>query len=162
MGLFDNFAKKASDMAAQAAQAAQKGIEKSGDLIEIGNINRNIKGEEDKINKMYIEIGKSIYDRYQESGASTDPSFDGIFSQINASMEMIQSFKDKIAQINAGSPPAQEGSASYEAPAEAGSSSESVIPSAVEPITPITQSPAPSPEPIQTIEPLNPPDEENK
>ncbi len=53
----------------ESREAAQAAAKKSGELVEITKLNVNIGSEEDKIQKLYTQIGKSIYEKYSVSGA---------------------------------------------------------------------------------------------
>lgn len=61
MSVLDNFTKKVSDTARAAAK-------KSGNVVEITKLNMNIGAEEDKIRKLYSEMGKLLYDVYSDGG----------------------------------------------------------------------------------------------
>ncbi|NSW89623.1 MAG: zinc-ribbon domain-containing protein [Firmicutes bacterium] len=91
MPLFDNLSKKVSE----AAQAAAK---KSTELVEITKLNMNISSEEDKIKKLYIKIGESIYAKFC-SGLQIDPDFINDCEEIKSHLEAIKGLKAKIMEI---------------------------------------------------------------
>ena len=86
MTLFDDFSKKVGSF-------AQTTVQKSKELAEITKINFQISGEEDKIKKTYIEIGK-IY--FEENAASATGRTAELCNQINASMDVIKDLREKI------------------------------------------------------------------
>lgn len=91
MAFLDNFGKKVSE----AAQAAAK---KSGELVEITKINMNISSEEDKMQKLYTEMGKIIYKKY----CSTDEvaeEFIEMCNTIKSHEENITNLKQKVYDI---------------------------------------------------------------
>lgn len=91
MAFLENLGKKVS----VAAQAAAK---KSGELVEITKLNVNINSEEDKIQKLYSQIGKAIYEKYNASGI-TDDEVAELCKTIAAHKENIQSLREKIAEL---------------------------------------------------------------
>ena len=91
MAFFENLGKKVGE----AAQAAAK---KSSELVEVTKINMNISQEEDKIQKLYTQMGKRIYEGFQASGA-TDPAFAEDCAAIQAHEETVKSLKQKILEV---------------------------------------------------------------
>jgi hypothetical protein len=59
MTLLDNWKQKFGETARAAAK-------KSGDLVEITKLNINIGNEEDRIRKVYYDIGRIVYDGYND------------------------------------------------------------------------------------------------
>ncbi|MDD5603111.1 MAG: zinc ribbon domain-containing protein [Eubacteriales bacterium] len=84
MAFFDNLSKKVADTARTAAK-------KSGDLIEIAKINSNINSEEDKIEKVYLEMGKVIYSAYQKGDESA--------AKFAAQCEQIKNLEASVAEL---------------------------------------------------------------
>ena len=72
-------------------------LEKSNDLIEINKVKNEIRGENSKIQKLYLEIGKQAYAVNEAGGdfASLLPLMD----QINEYKEKIEALNDKIERI---------------------------------------------------------------
>lgn len=85
MSFFDNFGKKIEDATKTAAK-------KSNELVEITKINVEIKSEEDKIKKVYTEIGEKVYENYN----ADDEVFDG-FKEL---YDEIESSKTKVHKLN--------------------------------------------------------------
>ncbi len=59
MSVLDNITKKVTDTAKAAAK-------KSGSVVEVTRLNININAEEEKIRKIYSEMGKQLYEDYNE------------------------------------------------------------------------------------------------
>ena len=90
-----SFLKNVTQKVGEAAQAAAK---KSGEMVEIVKLKRDIGGEEDKIQNMFREIGKKVYDNFcanQEAG----PEFQEICLNIRTCEENISELKEKINEI---------------------------------------------------------------
>lgn len=79
----------------KAAQAAAK---KSGELVEVTKLNVNINSEEDKIQKLYAQIGKSIYEKFAATG-ETDDEIRQTCEAISVHEQSIKNLKDKIADV---------------------------------------------------------------
>ena len=91
MAFLENLGKKVGE----AAQAAAK---KSGELVEVTKLNVNISSEEDKVQKLYAQIGKSVYERYSASGVAEDYAREAC-EQIKVHEQNIKSLRDKIAEV---------------------------------------------------------------
>lgn len=91
MAFFENLGKKVGE----AAQAAAK---KSGELVEVTKLNVNINSEEDKIQKQYLQIGKSIYEKYNASGVAED-EVKQFCETIKVHEQNIKTLRDKIAEV---------------------------------------------------------------
>ncbi|MGE5472635.1 MAG: zinc ribbon domain-containing protein [Ignavibacteriales bacterium] len=79
--------------------AAQTAAKKSGEMVEITKINMSIGSEEDKIEKVYLQIGKKVYD---SSIAGTEISledFRDAFSEITERLNTIKELKAKILEV---------------------------------------------------------------
>ncbi len=79
----------------KAAQAAAK---KSGELVEVTKLNVNINSEEDKIQKLYTQIGKSVFQRYSATGESSD-EIKETCEAITVHEQNIKSLREKIAEL---------------------------------------------------------------
>lgn len=91
MAFFENLGKKVGE----AAQAAAK---KSGDLVETTKLNVNINSEEDKIQKLYTQIGKTLYEKYTAGGAVPEDAIE-TFEAIKVHEQNIRALKDKVLEI---------------------------------------------------------------
>ncbi len=89
MSLFENLKQKVTDTAKVAAK-------KSGELVEITKLNMSISSEEDKIKKVYSEIGKSVYESFTkgETGAYSKQC-----EEIETYKETIKQLKQKILDL---------------------------------------------------------------
>jgi predicted nucleic acid-binding Zn ribbon protein len=79
----------------KAAQAAAK---KSGELVEVTKLNVNINSEEDKIQKLYTQIGKSVFERYSATGEVSDEIRETC-EAITVHEQNIKGLRDKIAEV---------------------------------------------------------------
>lgn len=91
MAFLDNMGKKLGE----AAQAAAK---KSGELVEVTKLNVNINSEEDKIQKLYTQIGKKIYEKYAGSGAAEKEIAEDC-ETIKVHEQNVRSLKNKILEV---------------------------------------------------------------
>lgn len=66
MALFEDFKKKANDIAQQAADLAQAGAARSRQLASVARLKAANLGEEDTIRKAYVELGKQYFAKYGE------------------------------------------------------------------------------------------------
>ena len=75
--MFENLSKKIGDFAQNAAKKsgefAQTAAKKSSEVVEITKLNMSITGEENSIEKLYVEIGKLYYSSNQ-AGTELDGS----------------------------------------------------------------------------------------
>ncbi|NTV89278.1 MAG: zinc-ribbon domain-containing protein [Clostridiales bacterium] len=79
----------------KAAQAAAK---KSGELVEVTKLNVNVGSEEDKIQKLYTQIGKIMFEKYTATGVIENEAREAC-EQIKVHEAAIKTLKDKIAEI---------------------------------------------------------------
>ncbi len=91
MAFFENLGKKIGE----TAQAAAK---KSSEIVETTKLNANISSEEDKIHKLYSLIGKTVYEKFKETG-STEEYLQESCEQIVAHEQNISGLKEKIAEV---------------------------------------------------------------
>lgn len=91
MAFLENLGKKVGE----AAQAAAR---KSGELVEITKLNVNIGSEEDKIQKQYTQIGKSIYEKYNAMGVVDDDVKENC-ETIKVHEQNIKASKEKILEV---------------------------------------------------------------
>ncbi len=91
MALFDNLGKKLGDVAQNAAK-------KSSEMVEITKINMSIKSEEDSINKIYNEIGKHCFGKF-ENGNESDSAIIEFCEKIKNHKANINGYEEKINEI---------------------------------------------------------------
>lgn len=78
--------------------AAQAAARKSGELVEITKLNVNINSEEDKIQKLYSQIGKTIFEKYTATGEAADDIKEAC-EAITVHEQNIKGLKDKISEV---------------------------------------------------------------
>lgn len=91
MAFLENLGKKVGE----AAQAAAK---KSSELVEVTKLNMSINSEEDKIQKLYIQIGKGVFDNYVSTGSVAD-EYRAVCDEIKAHDDTIANLKAKILEV---------------------------------------------------------------
>lgn len=91
MAFLGGFGEKVS----KAAQAAAK---KSNELVEITKINMSISGEEDKIQKVYKQIGQYVFDNFKDN-SDADENIAGLCQQIMSHQKNISDLKEKLMAI---------------------------------------------------------------
>ncbi len=91
MAFFDNMGKKLGE----AAQAAAK---KSGELVEVTKLNVNIGSEEDKMQKLYTQIGKKVYEKYAATG-TVDEDLVEDCEAIRIHDQNVKGLKEKILEV---------------------------------------------------------------
>ena len=91
MAFLENLGKRVGE----AAQAAAK---KSGELVEVTKLNVNINSEEDKIQKLYSQIGKTIFEKYSASGFVEDDAKEAC-EAIVVHEQNIKALRDKISEV---------------------------------------------------------------
>ena len=89
MALFDDLKNKVTATAKNVAQ-------KSGELVEITKLNMSISTEQEKINKVYAEIGAAVYNSYK---AGNVIGFDEQCQKIKESEDAIAVTKQKILEL---------------------------------------------------------------
>lgn len=91
MAFLENLGKKIGE----TAQAAAK---KSSELVEVTKLNSNISAEEEKIQRLYSQMGKAAYQKFTETG-NTDDYLREACEQIAAHEQNIKALKEKIAEV---------------------------------------------------------------
>lgn len=91
MDFFNNVGKK-------LGSAAKTATRKSEELVEITKMNLSIGSEEDKIKKLFTEMGKDLYGRFA-SGESFDESINGKCTQIKTVEDNIETLKEKVKNL---------------------------------------------------------------
>lgn len=92
MPFLDNISKKVGDAAKTAAK-------KSGEIVEVTKLNRSISLNEEKINKLYIEIGKVFYLKHENGDSLAGEELTAWCNQISELNEEIENLKDKILEL---------------------------------------------------------------
>jgi len=101
VSVIDNITKKVSDTAKAAAK-------KSGSVIEVTRLNLNIGSEEEKIRRIYADIGRQLYEDYTEGKIISEKlledceKIDKIVKNINEMREKILELKNAKACPNCG------------------------------------------------------------
>ncbi len=91
MSMLESFTRKVTDTAKAAAK-------KSSELVEVTKLNMSISSEEDKIEKLYLEIGKTIYESYAK-GETTSDLFVEKCKQIDSYNSNIKEMRRKILEL---------------------------------------------------------------
>jgi ribosomal protein L40E len=91
MSVFENFTRKVSETAKAAAK-------KSSDLVEVTKLNMSIGSEEDKIEKVFKEIGKTIYESFAR-GENVDEIFIEKCNQIASYEDNIKDMRAKVLEL---------------------------------------------------------------
>jgi len=91
VSIFDSIGKKIGE----TAQAAQK---KANNTIEITKLNKAISNEEAKIEKIYNELGRKLYDFYAQ-GHNIDEEFEQECEEISIYKDNIKDLKKKIMEL---------------------------------------------------------------
>ena len=88
------------------SKAAQVATKKSGDLIEVTKLHRNIGKEESDIKNLFNSLGQTFFKSYTENSELTEET-DFLCKQISARLAIIDELKQKIIDIrsNAGEDP---------------------------------------------------------
>lgn len=91
MSVFDNFTKKVTDTAKAAAK-------KSSELVEVTKLNMSIGSEEDKIQKVYNDIGKMAYAAFAR-GEEINEAYKVNCEKIKSYEDTINKMKQKILEL---------------------------------------------------------------
>ncbi len=91
MAFLENLGKKIGE----TAQAAAK---KSSEIVEVTKLNANISSEEDKIQKLYTQMGKAAYQKFSETG-NTEEYLREACEQVVAHEQNIKALREKIAEV---------------------------------------------------------------
>ena len=91
MSVIDNITKKFTETAKVAAT-------KANDIVELTKLNMGIGAEEEKIKKIYYEIGKAVYDSYS-AGGDVGESFRAYCETISGYEDNIEDMKAKIMEM---------------------------------------------------------------
>ncbi len=91
MSVFENFTRKVSETAKAAAK-------KSSDLVEVTKLNMSIGSEEDKIEKVFKEIGKTVYESFAR-GENVDEIFIDKCKEITSYEDNIKEMRTKVLEL---------------------------------------------------------------
>ena len=91
MSVLDSITRKVTDTAKAAAKI-------SGSVVEITKLNMSINAEEEKIRKLYTEIGKQLYEDYTDGKAVSEELLRKCV-KIDEIFENIAEMKDKILEL---------------------------------------------------------------
>ena len=91
MSVFDNFTKKVTDTAKAAAK-------KSSELVEVTKLNMSIGTEEDKIQKVYADVGKMVYASFAR-GEEINDAYKVDCEKIRSYTDTINKMKQKILEL---------------------------------------------------------------
>lgn len=91
MSVLDNITKRVTDTAKAAAK-------RSGSVVEVTRLNMNINTEEDKIRKIYSEMGKLLYEDYTEGKIVGEKILEQC-TKIDDIIGNIDGMRDKILEL---------------------------------------------------------------
>ncbi len=91
MSVLDNFTKRVTYTAKAAAKI-------SGSVVEVTRLNININAEEEKIKKIYAEIGKQLYEDHTEGKEVSEKLLEKCI-RIDEIISSIDEMKDKILEL---------------------------------------------------------------
>jgi uncharacterized coiled-coil DUF342 family protein len=91
LSVFDNITKKVTGTAKVAATRAN-------DIVEVTKLNLSISAEEDKIKKLYAELGKAVYETYN-AGEEVGDAFKFYCKKIDEIEKNIEEMKQKILEM---------------------------------------------------------------
>lgn len=91
MANFENFTKK-------VAETAKAAVRKSGDIVEVTKLNLNIGAEEDKIKKLYADMGRMVYELYLNGDEISSVLVDSC-EKIKNHEKTIQEIRQKVLQL---------------------------------------------------------------
>jgi|LSQX01.3.fsa_nt_gb ribosomal protein S27AE len=101
MSVLDNITRKVTDTAKAAAK-------RSGSVVEVTKLNMSINTEEEKVRKLYTEMGRQLYEDYNEGKMVGDKllekceKIDEIIGNIDMMREKILELKNVKACPNCG------------------------------------------------------------
>lgn len=93
MSVFERFTDKVSD-------TARKASKKTSELVEVTKLNMSIGTEEEKIRKAYFDMGKIVYEDY-DNGAEIADDLKATCSTIKGYQDNIAAMRQKILELKA-------------------------------------------------------------
>ncbi len=91
MSVLDNITKKVTDTAKAAAKM-------SGSVVEVTKLNMSIGAEEEKIRKIYTEMGKILYEDYTEGKAVGERTL-AHCEKIDEIIALIDEMREKVLEL---------------------------------------------------------------
>ena len=91
MSVLDNFTKKVTDTARAAAK-------KSGSVVEVTRLNMNVGAEEEKVRKIYTDMGKQLYEDYTE-GKIVGEKLLAYCEKIDDIIRNIDEMREKVLEL---------------------------------------------------------------
>jgi hypothetical protein len=91
VSVLDNITKKVTDTAKAAAK-------KSGNVVEVTKLNMNISAEEEKVRKIYTDMGKQLYEDYTE-GKIVGEKLLGYCEKIDEIIGNIDGMRGKVLEL---------------------------------------------------------------
>ena len=102
MAFLDELSKKLSGVSRVA-------VRKAKEVTDIGSLKLQIADENRKLSKIYENLGREYYDRFQDEAAE---ELSGLVKQIKDSTDKIAAFQDEISRVEAESADVQKKSVS--------------------------------------------------
>jgi flagellar motility protein MotE (MotC chaperone) len=102
MALKDDFMDGFNKFAKNLTEGANSVAKKSGEMVEVAKLNLAIQNDENRIEEIYKEIGKSQYKKSKEVNLSDEPESDEIaerFKEIDELFKSIETKKEKVLEI---------------------------------------------------------------
>ena len=87
------------DLGKSITKATQKAAMRTGSLIESTKINAMITAESKSIEKLYLELGELIYERFQDSPVMEDSAVRAIADELDTHLEKISSYRSELAEV---------------------------------------------------------------
>ncbi|MBU5486545.1 hypothetical protein KQI86_19865 [Clostridium sp. MSJ-11] len=98
MQIKDSITSGLSKIAKTVGDGAATVAKKSGEIVETSKLNLNISSEKNNIEKLYKEIGETIFQKYK-NGAMIDVDLEEACKSIEESNKNIEKIKEKIEEI---------------------------------------------------------------
>lgn len=99
---FSKFSVSAKDAAETVIKATKESAntvaKKSNELVQISKLNMSISSEETKLEELYKEIGKSIFEKF-DNEVYIDPDVVPVCENIKEHLDSILEMKEKISEL---------------------------------------------------------------
>ncbi|MFZ5989165.1 MAG: zinc ribbon domain-containing protein, partial [Bacillota bacterium] len=86
------------DITKKVTETAKVAAKKSSDLVEVTKLNMNISSEEEKIQKVYAQIGKIVFEAY-EKGDQVEEAFKELCESVVSYKDNIKTMKQQILKL---------------------------------------------------------------
>ena len=96
--LKENLTLGLSKIVKTVGEGAATVAKKSGEIVEISKLNLNISTEKNNIEKLYMEIGEAVFEKYK-NGAAVDLDLEKACREIEEANDNIRAIKEKIEEI---------------------------------------------------------------